>query len=83
MYGESKLGGDEIVEYAKVRTLQHTIPEAVPLDLTCLGGFEPVVEGLGRVTAFEMGIYPVSRVLNVILLIIIIMISAIRVKQST
>ena len=42
-----------------------------------------MVEGLGRVTAFEMGIYPVSRVLNVILLIIIIMISAIRVKQST
>ena len=40
-----------------------------------------MVKGLRRVTAFEMGIYPVSRFLKVILLIIIIIISAIRVKQ--
>ena len=41
-----------------------------------------MVEGLGRVTAFGMGIYPVSRFLKVILLIKIIIIFAIRVKQS-
>ena len=40
-----------------------------------------MVEGLRRVTAFGMGIYPVSRFSKVMLLIIIITISAIMVKQ--
>ena len=40
-----------------------------------------MVEGLRRVTAFGMGIYPVSGFSKVMLLIIIITMSAIMVKQ--